>query len=192
MFQPKVKLEFVRRYLSPAAGWTVFVDIDASEEGRTGGERTTPAARERQERMRVEGAKAREGLRALGVTVGGKRAAWFKVNQLPVISGDHDIVGFHRQSRLLVLAEVEGESTGQPEQKAYKAVGQILRAASQQEPPDWERQLVVVVSGEEIRRHLGAMAVLTKLGISGVAIDAGGSPDVWVFGERPDKVAPSR
>lgn len=33
MFQPRVKLEFVRRYCAPEAGWSVCVDIDPSEEG---------------------------------------------------------------------------------------------------------------------------------------------------------------
>jgi len=36
MFQPRVKLEFVRRHCVPEAGWKVYVDIDPSEEGRTG------------------------------------------------------------------------------------------------------------------------------------------------------------
>ena len=39
MFQPRVKLEFVRRYCAPEAGWRVCVDIDPSEEGWTGSKR---------------------------------------------------------------------------------------------------------------------------------------------------------
>ena len=39
MFQPRVKLEFARRYCAPKAGWSVCVDIDPSEEGRTGTKR---------------------------------------------------------------------------------------------------------------------------------------------------------
>lgn len=36
MIQPVAKLRFVERYCHPAEGWSVFVDVDASEEGRTG------------------------------------------------------------------------------------------------------------------------------------------------------------
>jgi hypothetical protein len=32
MFQPEVKLEFIRRYCQPTNGWEIFVDIDASED----------------------------------------------------------------------------------------------------------------------------------------------------------------
>ena len=39
MFQPRVKLEFVRRYLLAKERMESCVDIDPSEEGRTGRER---------------------------------------------------------------------------------------------------------------------------------------------------------
>ena len=47
MFQPRVKLEFVGRYCAPQDGWCVCVDIDPSEEGRTGTERESHTARKR-------------------------------------------------------------------------------------------------------------------------------------------------
>ena len=39
MFQAHAKVEFVHRYIPPRAGWAVLVDLDPSEEGRTGGKR---------------------------------------------------------------------------------------------------------------------------------------------------------
>lgn len=108
MFQPRVKLKFVRRYCAPKNGWKVFVDIDASEEGRTGGERTSGEARKRQRQMKRDGQTAREELRKLGATVGGDRATWYQEQHLPHINGDRDIVAFNKQEQLYVIAEVGG------------------------------------------------------------------------------------
>ena len=74
MFQPAAKYAFVSRYCPPADGWWVYVDIDASELGETGGERRTAAAIERQQAMQHEGRQAMEQLTALGATVRGPRA----------------------------------------------------------------------------------------------------------------------
>jgi hypothetical protein len=49
MFQLAVKLAFVKRYCNPQKGWEVFVDIDPSEEGRTGGGRKTPGREDAKE-----------------------------------------------------------------------------------------------------------------------------------------------
>ena len=57
MFQPQVKYEFVRRYCSPEQGWCVFVDIDGSEEGRTGGKREGDEAPAKRQREMQEGAR---------------------------------------------------------------------------------------------------------------------------------------
>ena len=65
MFQPEVKLEFVRRYCNPDSGWIVYVDVDASEEGRTGGKRKTVEAEDRQKLMIADGKRAKEEMRKL-------------------------------------------------------------------------------------------------------------------------------
>src|SRR5262245_43448903 len=95
MFQPRVKLEFVRRYISPADGWRVFVDIDPSEEGLTGGPRSNDEAELRRCRMKDDASGVRADFQKLGVTVGGKRRKWFDAHRLPHILGDRDIVALH-------------------------------------------------------------------------------------------------
>jgi hypothetical protein len=181
MFQPRVKLEFVRRYCSPGDGWTVFVDIDASEEGRTGGDRTNLQAQERQRAMQQDAAEVREAFANLGVTVGGNRAAWFNANALPYIDGDRDIVAFHRQNKLCLIAEVEGISSGQPEQKLYKAIGQIVMAASMPPLNGWQIALVLAVHGEQIADHLVRATALKGLGISAISIVEKKEKDKWLF-----------
>jgi len=182
MFQPEVKLEFVRRYCPPKAGWKVFVDIDASEEGRTGGERTTGEARRVQRKMQTDSNRVRREFKKLGVTVGGKRAAWFDLHTLPRVEGDRDIVAFHQEKKVCLIAETEGSSIGQPEQKLYKAIGQLVVAASAGELAGWSRALVLVVHGEEIAEHLGRAKVLEKLGISALALGKTRTGDEWLFG----------
>ncbi len=66
MFQPRVKLEFVRRYCPPEAGWSVCVDIDPSEEGNTGSERISEASRRRQTEMQTDAPLVRSELAELG------------------------------------------------------------------------------------------------------------------------------
>jgi hypothetical protein len=46
-----------------------------------------------------------------------------------MIEGDRDIVAFYKATHRCLIAEVEGKSSGQPEQKVYRAIGQILAAA---------------------------------------------------------------
>ena len=183
MFQPEAKYEFVRRYCSPAQGWRVFVDIDASEEGRTGGERKTEEARQRQRRMQEEGAEAMAKLEALGAQVRRNRARWFREHGLPMMVGDRDIVAFHEASRRLLVVEVEAESSGQPEQKVYKAAGQAVSAASVERPKGWQACFVIAVHGEAMARQLRNMNALQKLGISALALARHPTDDKWVFGE---------
>jgi hypothetical protein len=183
MFQPEVKLCFVRRYCSPNDGWKVFVDLDASEEGRTGGERTTPEAQDRQRRMLAEGQRASGGLKQLGVTVGGDRATWCREHGVPVALGDRDIVAVHEHERLHFIAEVEGTSSGQPEQKLYKAIGQIVIACSVRPPHGWTQRFVLVVHGEAIAAHVRRASALTRLGVSAVSIGEDSAHDLWLLGE---------
>ena len=70
MIQPIVKLLFVKRYCRPADGWSVFVDIDPSEEGKTGSARQSEQARARLDLMRVDGPRAVQELVGLGTCVG--------------------------------------------------------------------------------------------------------------------------
>ena len=148
MFQPRVKLEFVKRFCQPKDGWRVCVDIDASEEGRTGGERVTEESIERQRQMRADAEKVRKEFEDLGVRVGGRKA-WCKKEKLPYIEGDIDVVAYQRDNRC-VIAEVEGASSGQPEQKLYKAVGQMVRTVGCL-PSDWHFHCSIVVHGGRSR-----------------------------------------
>ncbi len=183
MFQPEVKLEFVRRYCSPKDGWMVFVDIDPSEEGRTGGPRIDDNSRSRQTQMKKDADRVRKEFEELGVTVGGSRAEWYQSNSLPAIDGDRDVVAFHPRKKLCTIAEVEGFSAGQPEQKLYKAIGQIVMAASCHEIEGWTQNLILVVYGKEIADHLGRAHALNKLGISAVSISSDELQDMWLFGK---------
>ena len=183
MFQPEVKLEFVRRYCHPAHGWQVFVDIDASEEGHTGGKRTTEEARKRQQQMQKDSKTTRRELQKLGVQVGGNRRVWYREHDLKCINGDRDIVASNTKKRLYLIAEVEGESSGQPEQKLYKAIGQIVKAASDDVSDGLKRKLVLVVHGKKISEHLARVRALEKLGISAIALADNKNEDEWLFGE---------
>ncbi len=182
MFQPRVKLEFVKRFCQPKDGWRVCVDIDASEEGRTGGERVTEESIERQRQMRADAEKVRKEFEDLGVRVGGRKA-WCNKEKLPYIEGDIDVVAYQRDNRC-VIAEVEGASSGQPEQKLYKAVGQMVRTVGCL-PSDWHFHCSIVVHGGAIQAHLEQMHALEKLDIAGLALRETESSDRWVFGTPP-------
>ena len=182
MFQPEVKLEFIRRYCQPTNDWKVFVDIDASEEGRTGGKRLAAPAIARQRQMKKDGKTTRRELQRPGVQIGGNRRDWYQDNGLKNIYGDRDIIACNPKKRLYLIVEVEGESSGQPEQKLYKAVGQIVKAASEEVQDGWRRNLVLVVYGEKISKHLAQMKALDKLGIFACALDDNKNSDRWLFG----------
>jgi hypothetical protein len=182
MFQPRVKLEFVRRYCPPDKGWKVFVDIDPAEEGRAGGGHKKPEAIERQKLMLSDASKVRDEFRQLGVTVGGCRADWYYLNRLPKLEGDRDIVAFHPERRLCIIAEAEGISSSQPEQKLYKAIGQIVMAVSNCSLINWKQTFVLVVHGEDISRHLKQATALEKIGVAAVSLNPDCERDKWLFG----------
>lgn len=190
MFQPAAKLAFVSRYCSPADGWCVYVDIDASELGETGGARKSPEAVARQKAMQSEGHEAMAKLSVLGATVRGPRAPWFAtlMQSHPqcgglVVPGDRDIVAVHPEKRRLIVAEVEGESSGQPEAKLYKAIGQAVMAASETEPGGLDASFVVVVYGNRIAAHLRRATVLEGINVSGVSISLSPDQDEWILGD---------
>jgi hypothetical protein len=172
---------FVRRYCPPPQ-WEVLVDIDASEEGRTGSRPVTDEGRARQQQMREAAATAFSELQRLGVSVGGNRADWYRKHGLPQLKGDRDVVAFNAKKRRYLIAEVEGESSGQPEQKLYKAIGQIVMAASERVPDGWKRKLVLVVHGEEISKHMARATALEKLGISAIELVDNKNDGKWLFG----------
>jgi hypothetical protein len=185
MFQPRVKLEFVRRYCAPENGWSVCVDIDPSEEGQTGGERKSETSRLRQAEMQADAPKVRAQLEKLGANVG-RRMEWCRTQRLPYIDGDPDIVAYDRSNMRCLIAEVEGASSGQPEQKLYKAIGQIVRSASNP-PQGWQCQLILVVYGDQIATHLQRVNALEKLSISALALADRASDDRWLFGTVPGR-----
>lgn len=183
IFQPKAKLEFVRRYCNPRDGWIVFVDIDASEEGRTGGERKTPESRERQVAMKKSAKEVREEFDVLNVQVGGKRREWSEKIGVAIDLGDRDIVAVNKESKLMVIAEVEAESGGQAEQKLAKAIGQIVIAAGTEPTDGFDRELVLVVAGESMTKRLPGYLILEQIGVSAVAIGHEKKDDRRAFGE---------
>jgi hypothetical protein len=180
MFQPRVKLEFVRRYCSPKDGWRVCLDIDPSEEGRTGSPRESASARKRQIEMQADAPKVREEFNALGVSVG-DRKRWCQIQRVPYIEGDPDIVAYDLTLKRCVIAEVEGASSGQPEQKLYKAIGQIVRTASHL-PEGWRCGLRIVVYGDKIARHLARAKALQRLDIAALCLNDDAALDCWLFG----------
>jgi len=131
--------------------------------------------------MRADAPLVRSAIEDLGVNIG-NRKQWCKLTGHPYIEGDPDIVAYDTQRRLCLIAEVEGASSGQPEQKLYKAIGQMVRTASNL-PVDWRHLLVIVVYGERIGTHLQRAHALTKLGISGLALADDAREDRWLFGE---------
>lgn len=59
LYQLQLKQIFVKKYCDPDKGWSVHIDIDASEEGKTGSERVTPDAILRQKEMGKTGVDLR-------------------------------------------------------------------------------------------------------------------------------------
>jgi hypothetical protein len=174
MIQPIAKLRFVERYCNPQAGWRVFVDIDASEEGRTGSPRQTEGSKARQRVMQQQAPAAVRQLKQLGAFVGDRKRHWkaqFQ-NRLPLPPGDRDILAVHLDRRILWVVEVEGDSAGQPEGKIYKASGQLVCAVSETQLPEFERWLSLVVHGDRTAAHLKRAHALEQLGVSGLVIAA--------------------
>ena len=182
MFQPRVKLLFVQRYCPPNEGWRVFVDIDASEEGRTGGERKTEGARVTQKNMGEDADRVRAEFLTLGVHVGERAKHWKKIApEVPVLSGDHDIVALNSERKKALIVEVEGASSGQPETKVYKAVGQVGAGLSGRGIASFETVFGVVVFGDPVGKHLARCKRLAELGVFGLQLKATAAEDVELF-----------
>ena len=185
MIQPVAKLRFVERYCSPKDGWRVFVDIDPSEEGRTGSPRKTAQAKARQRLMLEQAPHAICRLKGLGAFVGKRKYHWnaqFK-DRLPLPPGDRDILAVDMDRRILLVAEVEGDSSGQPEGKMYKALGQLVCAVTEMHIPNFDRIFSLVVWGEKMAKHLLRAQAIQKLGVSGLVIGESTATDQWLFGK---------
>jgi hypothetical protein len=171
MFQPRMKLHFIERFCNPAKGWTVFVDIDPSEEGLTGGQRRAEEARLRQADMQEDARVVRESFKRLGVYVGRRATAWRRAfgTRLPRIPGDRDIIAVNEKRRIVLIAEVEGESSGQPEQKLYRSIGQMVTARKECTLPDFSARFYLVVP-PVLRAHLLRASALAEIGIQGLVI----------------------
>jgi hypothetical protein len=181
MFQPRAKLEFVRRYCPPPR-FSVCVDIDASEEGKTGGPRQQELAKQRQTDMVADAAAVRQEFAKLKIDL--KYEIWRlreTFTDLPGHWRGPDIIACDRAAKLCVVTEVEAESSGQPEQKLYKAVGQIVRAISQSNDL-WRRAFVIAVAGGEMADHLARMTALERLNVTAVALGPTKSDDRILFG----------
>lgn len=161
------------------------MDIDPSEEGRTGGERKSEEAQQRQTAMRRDSEVVHAAFQDLGVALGTSRAKWCEMHGLPRLDGDRDIVAFSQCAKRYLIAEVEGISSGQPEQKLYKAIGQIVLAASCNPLDGWSRDLCIVVHGEEIARHLRRATALQNLRVSAFHVGDSPATDECLFGSFP-------
>jgi hypothetical protein len=191
MIQPIAKLLFVERYCRPADGWSVFVDIDPSEEGRTGSARQSEQARARLELMRLDAPRAVRDLVGMGAYVGKRKAQWGVCfgRTLPLPPGDRDIIAVHRDRKQLWIVEVEGDSSGQPEGKIYRAIGQLVCALSEVVVPGLERRLSLVVAGDSAGKYLARVRAIAALGISGLVVQEDSQQDRWLFGEAPTNLA---
>jgi hypothetical protein len=101
-----------------------------------------------------------------------------------LIVGDRDIVAVRRASKTLLVAEVEGASSGQPEQKLYKAIGQVVMSLAAATPTRWTRYTVVVVHGAAMSAHLRKATALAKLGVAGLSICEKTADDEWMLDDR--------
>lgn len=183
MFQPRAKLEFVRRYCAPPR-FSVCIDIDASEEGRTGGSREKERTQRRQLEMQDDALAVRLELAQMNVTT--KYRPWRQREAFADLSdGGYwrgpDIIACDSVKKLCVIVEVEADSSGQPEQKLYKAVGQIVRAISEAEDK-WQKAFVIAVWGNAMADHLRRLTVLEKLGVTAVALGGTKADDDLIFG----------
>ena len=178
MYQPRAKVEFVRRYCAPGQGWRTCVEIDASEEGRTGGPRRTQAALNRRQEMQEDADRCREEFKALRVNVG-RRVEWCTEERVPNPAGAPSVIAYRDDAYL--MAEVQAQSPGQPGQSLDAAVGRMIRAASCAAVDGWRRDLVIVVCGAELEHHLRQMPALKRLGIAALALRREQSEDEWFW-----------
>ena len=130
MYQLEVKRYLVEHRFSPTDGWEVTVDVDGMERARGG--RHPP---DKQERAR----RAEDWL----VTAGARIGAHPDFGRADLVAAKPNVA--------TVVVEVEGDSSRQPEQALYSALGQtaLLMTADGElryglavpDTPSWERQM---------------------------------------------------
>jgi len=128
-----------------------------------------------------------EQLIGLGAHVGKRQAAWLSCfnEDLALPKADRDVIAVHRERRRLWIAEVEGDSGGQPEGNVYRALGQLVCAVSESTLTEYERFLTLVVYGDRASAHLAHASAASALGISGLVIGLTHNEDRWLFGAPP-------
>jgi len=138
--------------------------------------------------MKSAGQRVRKELGELGVRVGGGRKNWLAMvgatalcESFPCMATDRDIVAVHFKRKHLLVAEVEGESSGQPEQKLYKAIGQLVLAVSAKPESECRAAYILVVHGDAIATHLGRASILKQLKISALHLARERKNDQWLF-----------
>ena len=181
MFEPRAKLEFVRRYCPPPR-FSGCVDIDASEEGRTGGPGKSEVSKRRQHEMNTDAVAVRHELSRLNVHFNYRE--WLGREEfagLPSGWRGPDIIACGHETNLCIVAEVEAKSSDQPEQKLYKAVGQVVRTLSEF-TDRWRRAFVIVVYGQAMADHLARMTALQRLNITAISLGRSKNEDRLLFG----------
>ena len=133
MYQLEVKRYLVEHQFPPARGWEVTVDVDAMERGR-GGQHPP----DKEERTR----RAEAWLFSEGVRIGADPDF-----------GRADLVA-RKPGVATVVVEVAGDSSNQPEQALYSALGQavvsmkadgdIRYGVAVPDSPVWERQMTKI------------------------------------------------
>ena len=133
MYQLEVKRYLVEYQFRPADGWEVTVDVDAME--RANGGRHPPDKQERARRAE-----------ACLVTAGARIGAHPDFGRADLVAAKPGVV--------TVVVEVEGDSSRQPEQALYSALGQtvlLMRADTSiryglavPDTASWERQMAKI------------------------------------------------
>ena len=155
MYQPEVKYQFIRDKFWGKA-WEVLVDIDASERGDAGGNKDSRRLR------KAKWKKTKRRLEEIGIKFTNDHRQKSDLREELIAKGLEiparpDIVAFRKRRGKkpdLWIIEVEGQSSRQPEQKVYSAIGQILLALFETPANNVELHFAVVVYGEKEARHL--------------------------------------
>ena len=144
MYQLEVKAVLVKHCFSPKDNWVVNVDVDAMERGKGGNHPPDKQGRAKE---------AEDRLKEIGA----------KIVSHPEY-GRTDIVAEHKTHGRVII-EVEGDSSKQPEQAMYSALGQLLLsmkdltgnisyALAVPDSKKWEQHLKKIPAGVKERLKL--------------------------------------
>ena len=148
MHQIEVKRYLIQQLFHPSHGWTVTVDLDAMELGKG-----------------IQNSQEKSDTAAI-------HEKWMQDNGIAISScselGRVDIVAKHPSDGIF-LVECEGDTTKQPEQAMYSALGQLLlhmKDASTHyvlavpKSPIWSAQVAKIT--QHVRRTLGLRVFLVS------------------------------